>query len=220
MVRTGLAGVPAELPTFSLEQDPIHRHKDVLAHTLAVVDKTSKNKMLRLAALSTTSASPGPERSADGGVTFHHHEVVGARMTRVRMEALRGRWRPVVRLVELHLTGTRLRPRLDGQGGAPLRCRDAGRLRDLLNELTRATARPAMPPRPQLARRMEELERRIDELRGQEELDSLRPDLSGNEVMDLSGSDLVPTWAGRWRSSWSCGSTRAGSARTRPGRGC
>ena len=71
-----------ELPALALEQDPIHRHKDVLAHTLAVVDKTSPDRILRLAALFHDVGKPKTRAFVDGGVTFHHHEVVGARMTR------------------------------------------------------------------------------------------------------------------------------------------
>ena len=75
-----------ELPGLALEQDPIHRHKDVLAHTLAVVDKTSPDRLLRLAALFHDIGKPETRAFVDGGVTFHHHEVVGARMTRHRMQ--------------------------------------------------------------------------------------------------------------------------------------
>jgi poly(A) polymerase len=191
VVRTGLADefLP-ELPALSLEQDPIHRHKDVLAHTLAVVDKTSKNRMLRLAALFHDVGKPRTRAITDGGVTFHHHEVVGARMTRARMEALRypaAEVDTVVRLVELHL---RFHTYALGWTDKAVRryVRDAGPHLELLNELTRCdcTTRNASKARA-LARRMEELERRIEELRAQEELDSLRPDLSGNEVMDLLG---------------------------------
>jgi poly(A) polymerase len=191
VVRTGLAEefLP-ELPGLSLEQDPIHRHKDVLAHTLAVVDKTSKNRMLRLAALFHDVGKPRTRAITDGGVTFHHHEVVGARMTRVRMEALRypaAEVDTVVRLVELHL---RFHTYALGWTDKAVRryVRDAGPHLELLNELTRCdcTTRNASKARA-LARRMEELERRIEELRAQEELDSLRPDLSGNEVMDILG---------------------------------
>ncbi len=105
--RTGLADefLP-ELPALSLEQDPIHRHKDVLAHTLAVVDKTGPDRLLRLAALFHDVGKPKTRAFVDGGVTFHHHEVVGARMTRQRMQALRypnDEVEVVAELVNLHL---------------------------------------------------------------------------------------------------------------------
>jgi poly(A) polymerase len=191
VVRTGLADqfLP-ELPGLALEQDPIHRHKDVLAHTLAVVDKTSKKRLLRLAALFHDVGKPKTRAITDGGVSFHHHEVVGARMTRVRMEALRypaADTDTVVRLVELHLRFHTYR--LGWTDRAVRRyVRDAGPLLDMLNELTRCdcTTRNASKARA-LARRMDELEARIVELRAQEELDALRPDLTGNQVMELLG---------------------------------
>jgi poly(A) polymerase len=191
VVRTGLAGefLP-ELPGLALEQDPIHRHKDVLAHTLAVVDKTSPNRLLRLAALFHDVGKPRTRAITDGGVSFHHHEVVGARMTRARMEALRysaADTDTVVRLVELHLRFHTYR--LGWTDKAVRRyVRDAGPLLDLLNELTRCdcTTRNAAKAKA-LARRMDELEARIVELGEQEELRSLRPDLDGNQVMELLG---------------------------------
>jgi poly(A) polymerase len=191
VVRTGLAGefLP-ELPGLALEQDPIHRHKDVLAHTLAVVDKTSKNKLLRLSALFHDVGKPKTRAITDGGVSFHHHEVVGARMTRTRMDALRysaADTETVVRLVELHLRFHTYR--LGWTDKAVRRyVRDAGVHLDLLNELTRCdcTTRNASKARA-LARRMDELEERIAILREQEELDALRPDLTGNQVMGLLG---------------------------------
>jgi poly(A) polymerase len=191
IVRTGLAAdfLP-ELPGLALEQDPIHRHKDVLAHTLAVVDKTSPDRLLRLAALFHDVGKPRTRAITDGGVTFHHHEMVGARMTRVRMEALRYSSDDidvVVRLVELHLRFHTYR--LGWTDKAVRRyVRDAGDLLDRLNELTRCdcTTRNASKARA-LARRMDELDARIAELRQQEELDRLRPDLSGNQVMELLG---------------------------------
>ena len=190
-VRTGLADefLP-ELPRLALEQDPIHRHKDVLAHTLAVVDKTSVNRLLRLAALFHDVGKPRTRAITDGGVTFHHHEVVGARMTRARLEALRypaSDVDTVVRLVELHLRFHTYR--LGWTDKAVRRyVRDAGPYLDMLNELTRCdcTTRNAAKARA-LARRMDELEARIAELREQEELDALRPDLDGNQVMELLG---------------------------------
>ncbi len=191
VVRTGLAGefLP-ELPAMALEQDPIHRHKDVLAHTLAVVDKTSKNRLLRLAALFHDIGKPRTRTIAGGGVSFHHHEVVGARMTRTRMEALRystSDTETVVRLVELHLRFHTYR--LGWTDKAVRRyVRDAGPHLDMLNELTRCdcTTRNEKKARA-LARRMDELEARIAELREQEQLDALRPDLDGNRVMELLG---------------------------------
>jgi poly(A) polymerase len=191
VVRNGLADefLP-ELPAMALEQDPIHRHKDVLAHTLDVVDKTSKNRLLRLAALFHDVGKPRTRAITDGGVSFHHHEVVGARMTRVRMEALRypsSDVDTVVRLVELHLRFHTYR--LGWTDKAVRRyVRDAGPYLDTLNELTRCdcTTRNAAKARA-LARRMDELEARIAELRAQEELDAMRPDLDGNQIMEILG---------------------------------
>jgi poly(A) polymerase len=191
IVRTGLAGefLP-ELPGLALEQDPIHRHKDVLAHTLAVVDKTSPDRLLRLAALFHDVGKPRTRAITDGGVSFHHHEVVGARMTRTRMEALRysaADTDTVVRLVELHLRFHTYR--LGWTDKAVRRyVRDAGPLLERLNELTRCdcTTRNAAKARA-LSRRMDELEARITELGEQEELRSLRPDLDGNQIMELLG---------------------------------
>ncbi len=179
-----------ELPGLALEQDPIHRHKDVLAHTLAVVDNTSPDRLLRLAALFHDVGKPRTRSFTDGGVTFHHHEVVGARMTRARMEALRypgDEVDVVVRLVELHL---RFHTYRFGWTDKAVRryVRDAGPLLDRLNELTRCdcTTRNAAKARA-LAKRMDELDHRIAELRQREALDAIRPDLDGTQVMDRLG---------------------------------
>jgi poly(A) polymerase len=190
-VETGLAGefLP-ELPGLALEQDPIHRHKDVLAHTLAVVDKTSPDRLLRLAALFHDVGKPKTRAFGPEGVTFHHHEVVGARMVRERMTALRypgADIDTVARLVELHL---RFHTYRMGWTDRAVRryVRDAGPLLSRLNELTRCdcTTRDRSKARA-LGLRMDELELRIAELREQEELDSIRPDLDGKEVMDHLG---------------------------------
>ncbi len=191
VVRTGLAEefLP-ELPGLALEQDPIHRHKDVLAHTLAVVDKTSPDRLLRLAALFHDVGKPRTRAFVDGGVTFHHHEVVGARMTRKRMQALRypnEEVDTVTELVNLHLRFHTYR--LGWTDRAVRRyVRDAGPLLDRLNELTRCdcTTRNAAKARA-LDRRMDELEVRIAALREQEELDAIRPDLDGAQVMERLG---------------------------------
>ncbi|HLN43918.1 MAG TPA: CCA tRNA nucleotidyltransferase [Acidimicrobiales bacterium] len=191
VVETGLAAefLP-ELPGLALEQDPIHRHKDVLAHTLAVVDKTGPDRLLRLAALLHDVGKPRTRAFGPGGVTFHHHEVVGARMTRDRLTALRyphDDVQVVTKLVELHLRFHTYR--LGWTDRAVRRyVRDAGPLLDRLNELTRSdcTTRNAARARA-LERRMDELERRIEELRAQEELDSVRPELDGRQVMEHLG---------------------------------
>ena len=191
IVRTGLAEefLP-ELPGLALEQDPVHRHKDVLAHTLAVVDKTSPDRLLRLAALLHDVGKPRTRAFVDGGVTFHHHEVVGARMTRKRMQALRypnDEVDLVTELVNLHLRFHTYR--LGWTDRAVRRyVRDAGPLLDQLNELTRCdcTTRNAAKARA-LDRRMDELEARIATLREQEELDAIRPDLDGAQVMSHLG---------------------------------
>jgi len=191
VVRTGLAAefLP-ELLGLALEQDPIHRHKDVLAHTLAVMDKTSPDRMLRLAALFHDVGKPKTRAFGDGGVTFHHHEVVGARMTRERMTALRypkDEVETVTELVELHLRFHTYR--LGWTDRAVRRyVRDAGPLLDRLNELTRCdcTTRNAAKARA-LGRRMDELEARIAVLGEQEELDAIRPDLDGTQIMDQLG---------------------------------
>ena len=191
VVRTGLAEhfLP-ELPGLEVEQDPIHQHKDVLAHTLAVVDKTSPDRLLRLSALFHDVGKPKTRAFTDGGVSFHHHEVVGARMTRQRMKALKysnDDIETVVALVELHLRFHTYR--LGWTDKAVRRyVRDAGEHLDRLNELTRCdcTTRNASKARA-LARRMDELEERIAELRAQEELDAIRPDLDGAQVMSLLG---------------------------------
>ena len=133
---------------------------------------------------------PRTRAFVDGGVTFHHHEVVGARMTRKRMQALRypnDEVDLVTELVNLHLRFHTYR--LGWTDRAVRRyVRDAGPLLDQLNELTRCdcTTRNAAKARA-LDRRMDELEARIATLREQEELDAIRPDLDGAQVMSHLG---------------------------------
>jgi poly(A) polymerase len=189
-----------EIPALRLEQDPVHRHKDVLAHTIAVVGKVAArradgepNLVTRLAALLHDVGKPRTRSFGPGGVTFHHHEVEGARMARERLTALRypkDVVDSVARLVYLHL---RFHGYAEGDGGwtdAAVRryVRDAGDLLEELNELTRCdcTTRNERKAR-ELARRMDALEARIARLREQEELASIRPDLDGNQVMARLG---------------------------------
>jgi poly(A) polymerase len=189
IVRTGLAEhFFPELPRLQLEQDPIHRHKDVLRHTWAVVDKASPNLVLRLAALFHDIGKPNTRAISDDGVTFRFHEVVGAKMTRKRMTALKYSQDvidDVSMLVELHL---RFHTYKMGWSDKAVRryVRDAGPLLDELNELTRCdcTTRNARKA-ASLAQRMDELEIRIAELRELEDLSRLRPALDGVAVMEL-----------------------------------
>jgi poly(A) polymerase len=188
MVDTGLAEeLLPELPALALSQDPIHRHKDVLAHTIAVVDKTTPERILRLAALFHDIGKPKTRSFGPGGtVSFHHHEVVGARMTRDRMKALRystDDTEMVSRLVELHL---RFHTYQMGWTDSAVRryVRDAGPLLGRLNELTRCDCTTRNEAKAKaLSKRMDDLERRIAELEEQEELAGIRPDLDGDEIM-------------------------------------
>ena len=196
LTNTGLADefLP-ELPALGLEQDPIHRHKDVLAHTIAVVEKTSPERILRLAALFHDVGKPKTRSIGPHGVSFHHHEVVGARITRDRMRALRYSAEDieaVTKLVELHL---RFHTYKMGWTDSAVRryVRDAGPLLDELNELTRCDCTTRNKRRAdELARRMDDLEARIAQLREREELDAIRPDLDGRAVMDLLGVPAGP----------------------------
>lgn len=192
LVETGLAEefIP-ELPGLALEVDPLHHHKDVLAHTIAVVDNTGPDRILRLAALFHDIGKPKTRSFGPGGkVTFHHHEVVGARMTRDRMQRLRypsDDIDKVSRLVELHL---RFHTYRMGWTDAAVRryVRDAGDLLGELNELTRCDCTTRNRRRAEvLSRRMDALEERIAALEAQEELRAIRPDLDGSEVMDHLG---------------------------------
>jgi poly(A) polymerase len=197
LVDTGLAGhFFPELPAMSLEQDPIHRHKDVLTHTFAVVENVRPDahssfdfRLTRLAALFHDIGKPKTRSIRKGkGITFHHHEVVGARMTRDRMKALKYSTEDVeavTSLVELHL---RFHTYSMGWTDAAVRryVRDAGPLLAELNVLTRCDCTTRNEKKAlMLARRMDELEARIDELAEQEQLASMRPELDGVEVMAL-----------------------------------
>ena len=191
IVNTGLCEefLP-ELPALALEQDPIQRHKDVLAHTIAVVEKASPDRTLRLAAMFHDVGKPLTRSIGPGGVHFHHHDVVGAKMARKRMQELRYPTEvidDVDRLVALHL---RFHTYKMGWTDSAVRryAHDAGPLLDRLNELTRCdcTTRNQAKARD-LATRMDELELRLAELREREELDSIRPQLDGVAVMKRLG---------------------------------
>lgn len=179
-----------ELPAMRLEQDPIHRHKDVLSHTIAVVAKSRRNLNVRLAALFHDVGKPKTRSIGGKGVSFHHHEVVGARMTRDRMRALRFSNQmvdDVTQLVYLHL---RFHTYQMGWTDAAVRrfVRDAGDQLEELLALTRADCTTRNRRKAEaLERRIDDLELRIAELRRAEELDAVRPDLDGTDVMEHLG---------------------------------
>jgi poly(A) polymerase len=192
LVDTGLADrfLP-EIPALRMEHDPLHHHKDVYAHTLAVVDSCpSDDRILRLAALLHDIGKPATrEFHADGKVTFHHHEVVGARMARRRLQELRYPKDEIEQIADLVFLHLRFHGYSDGAWtDAAVRryVRDAGTPEQLrrLNQLTRAdvTTRNKAKER-RLARAMDDLEARIARLDEEEELAKLRPAIDGNRIM-------------------------------------
>ncbi len=194
-IETGLADefLP-ELPAMRLEQDPIHRHKDVLTHTLAVVENVRPEmradfdfRRTRLAALFHDVGKPQTRGYQQGkGVTFHHHDAVGARMTRKRLTALRYSNDDVAAITELVALHLRFHTYQMGWTDSAVRryVRDAGPLLGELNVLTRCDCTTRNERKAAiLAKRMDELEERISELAEREEMASIRPELDGKQVM-------------------------------------
>jgi poly(A) polymerase len=203
LVRTGLAErVLPELPALALERDEHHRHKDVYEHTLTVLEQSidlesrlpggGPDLVSRLAALMHDVGKPQTRRfQGDGTVTFHHHDVVGAKLTRKRLRALRFSndvVDAVSKLVELHL-------RFHGYGSGEWTdsavrryVRDAGDQLARLHVLTRADCTTRNKRKAERLRRAyDDLEARIARLAEQEELASIRPDLSGHQIMETLG---------------------------------
>jgi poly(A) polymerase len=202
LVDTGVAEqVLPEVPALRLEVDEHFRHKDVYHHSLTVLARAitlegsyglDRDLVLRLAALLHDIGKPRTRRMLpDGRVAFHHHEVVGAAMARARLSALRfpaAVVSDVAELIALHL-------RFHGYGeegwtdSAVRRyVRDAGPLLTRLHVLTRADCTTRNVRKAQrLERAYDDLEKRIVVLAAQEELDKIRPDLNGTEIMEVLG---------------------------------
>jgi poly(A) polymerase len=203
LVSTGLAEpVLPELPALRLERDEHHRHKDVYEHSLTVLDQAidlesrlsvpTPDFVVRFASLIHDIGKPKTRRFEGAGkVTFHHHDVVGAKLARKRMKALRfsnEQIDQVGKLIELHL-------RFHGYGtgewtdSAVRRyVRDAGDQLDRLHVLTRADCTTRNKRKAEALRSAyDDLEARIERLKEQEELDALRPDLDGNQIMQILG---------------------------------
>ena len=207
LVRTGLADVfLPEIPALRLERDPLHHHKDVYVHSLAVMEGVpSDDVVLRLAALLHDIGKPATREFHPGGqVSFHHHEVVGARLARARLKALKYPKEVVDKVSDLVALHLRFHGYADGEwtdSAVRRYVRDAGTPEQLrrLNLLTRAdvTSRNARKRR-QLAAAMDDLEARIERLREQEELDALRPPLDGHEIMAVLGIEPGPLVGRAW----------------------
>jgi len=202
LVETGIADIVLpELPALRMERDEHSRHKDVYEHTLTVLEQSmaleaergrQPDLVGRLAALLHDIGKPATRRFEPGGkVSFYHHDVAGAKLAAKRLRALRfssEETKAVAKLIELHL-------RFHGYGDqdwtdAAVRryVRDAGDQLERLHILTRSdcTTRNAAKA-AKLRTAYEQLEWRIDELAAQEELDAMRPDLNGDEIMELLG---------------------------------
>ena len=199
LVECGLADIfLPEIPKLKLEIDEHHHHKDVYEHSLTVLEQAialeerlgGANLILRLAALLHDIGKPKTKALiAGGGVSFHHHEVVGAKMTKERLRTLRFDnhiVKDVGQLVFLHL-------RFHGYGSGEWTdsavrryVRDAGELLDHLHLLTRADCTTRNQKKAQLlANTYDQLEQRIKELMQQEELNKIRPDLTGEQIMQI-----------------------------------
>ena len=199
LVECGLADIfLPEIPKLKLEIDEHHHHKDVYEHSLTVLEQAialearlgAANLTLRLAALLHDIGKPKTKALiAGGGVSFHHHEVVGAKMTKERLRTLRFDnhiVKDVGQLVFLHL-------RFHGYGSGEWTdsavrryVRDAGELLEHLHLLTRADCTTRNQKKAQLlASTYDQLEKRIKELMQQEELNKIRPDLTGEQIMQI-----------------------------------
>ena len=199
LVECGLADIfLPEIPKLKLEIDEHHHHKDVYEHSLTVLEQAialearlgAANLTLRLAALLHDIGKPKTKALiAGGGVSFHHHEVVGAKMTKERLRTLRfdnNIIKDVGQLVFLHL-------RFHGYGSGEWTdsavrryVRDAGELLEHLHLLTRADCTTRNQKKAQLlASTYDQLEKRIKELMQQEELNKIRPDLTGEQIMQI-----------------------------------
>ena len=206
LVETGLAAhVLPELPALALERDEHHRHKDVYEHTLTVLEQSidledrlgGPDFVSRFAALMHDVGKPRTRRfGPDNVVTFHHHDVVGAKLTRKRMQALKfsnDQTDAVAQLVEQHL-------RFHGYGSGEWTdsavrryVRDAGDQLQRLHVLTRADCTTRNRRKAERLRRTyDALEERIERLSEEEELASIRPDLDGNQIMEILGTGPGP----------------------------
>jgi len=205
LVQSGLAALMLpELPALKLESDEHHHHKDVYEHTLTVVQQAIDYEadyglegdfVLRFAALLHDIGKPNTRKLEPGGaVSFYHHDMVGAKLAAKRMRALRfdnDSIKAVTRLVELHLRFFGYSDQPWSDSAVRRYVRDAGDELLRLHALTRADVTTRNQRKAdRLSHAYDDLERRISELAAQEELNSIRPDLNGEDIMRIL--DLKP----------------------------
>lgn len=190
-----MAKVLPELMDLDMEQDPVHKHKDVLAHTIQVTSQARPDLLLRFAALMHDIGKPDTRKFSDSGVTFRHHEVVGSRICRERLTAL-GYNEPFVDDVsELVRLSGRFKGYADGWSDSAVRryAREAGGLLGYLNDLVRADCTTKNPRKwDDLQASVNEMEERIGELQRQDQLAKIRPPINGADVMKLLSLEEGP----------------------------
>ena len=202
LVNTGLAArVLPELPALKLETDEHHHHKDVYEHTLTVLDQAidyekdyglEADFVLRFAALLHDCGKPATRKLEPGGaVSFYHHDMVGAKLAAKRMRALKfdnDSTKAVARLIELHLRFFGYSDQAWTDSAIRRYVRDAGDQLLRLHALTRADVTTRNKRKAErLSHAYDDLEQRIAEVMAEEELNSLRPDLSGEDIMRILG---------------------------------
>lgn len=204
MVETGLAEyVVPELPALKLESDEHAHHKDVYQHTLTVLDQAIEEEarrhpgaepdlVLRVAALLHDIGKPATRKFEAGGVvTFYHHDVVGAKLAKKRLQALRfdnDTIASVSRLIELHLRFFGYADQAWSDSAVRRYVRDAGEELERLHMLVRADVTTRNKRKAdRLSFAYDDLEQRIAVLAEQEQLQSLRPELNGEEIMSILG---------------------------------
>ena len=200
LVRSGLAAIVLpELPALKLETDEHHHHKDVYEHTLTVVEQAIDYEkdynldgdfVLRFAALMHDCGKPATRKLEPGGaVSFYHHDMVGAKLATKRMRALRfdnETTKAVARLIELHLRFFGYSDQAWTDSAIRRYVRDAGDQLLRLHALTRADVTTRNQRKAdRLSHAYDDLEHRIGQIMEQEELNALRPDLSGEDIMRI-----------------------------------
>lgn len=178
-----------------MEQDPVHRHKDVLRHSIAVVSQTPTSRRVRMAALLHDIGKPATRRIGPGGVTFRHHEAVGARIAARCLDGLGHNLEFVAEVARLVALSGRFKGYAGGWTDAAVRryARDAGPLLGDLNDLVRAdcTTRNQVKV-ARLRREIGELEARVRQLAVDDRAARERPPLDGDQVMALLGIEPGP----------------------------